>query len=77
MSRIQKALTDHVVVAGFGTSGSEAVRELIARGIKAESIVVIDGSDDSLAIAEEIGCAPQTLNERVKKAEVDSRRRPA
>ena len=77
MSRIQKALTDHVVVAGFGTSGSEAVRELIARGIKAESIVVIDGSDDSLAIAEEIGCSvlkgdatrDQTLSDvRISKA---------
>ena len=33
MSRIQDRLHDHVVVAGFGTSGEETVRELIRRGV--------------------------------------------
>ncbi|MBN8831116.1 MAG: NAD-binding protein, partial [Sphingomonadales bacterium] len=56
MSRIQKTLTDHIVVCGFGTSGAEAVRELIARGINPARIVVIDGNDDSLALAEACGC---------------------
>jgi len=56
MSRIQKTLTGHVVVAGFGTSGAEAVRELIARGIDPARIVVIDGNDESLDLAEACGC---------------------
>ena len=29
-----------------------------------------------MSIAAKIGCAPQTLNDRVKKAEIDSGRRP-
>ncbi len=56
MSRIQKALTGHIIVAGFGTSGSEAVRELMARGVDPARIVVIDGSETSLALAEAKGC---------------------
>lgn len=57
MKIIQSNLQDHIIIAGFGTSGSEAVQELIARGTKPEEIVVIDRSDDALMIAEQMGCA--------------------
>jgi len=57
MKLIQSNLHDHIVIAGFGTSGSEAVQELLARGTKPEEIVVIDTSDDALAQAEKLGCA--------------------
>lgn len=57
MKLIQGNLQDHIIIAGFGTSGSEAVQELLARGTKPEEIVVIDKSDDALAIAESLGCA--------------------
>ena len=57
MKRLQKTLCNHVVVAGFGTSGSEAVDELIARGTPPEDIVVIDASEDALERAESLGCA--------------------
>lgn len=56
MKRIQKTLTNHIVVAGFGTSGSEAVREIIARGTPASEIVVIDRSEEALAEAAAMGC---------------------
>jgi voltage-gated potassium channel len=56
MSRIQKSLTGHVVVAGFGTSGAEAVRELIARDIDPARIVVIERSEEALQLAEAQGC---------------------
>lgn len=56
MARIQKALHDHIVIAGFGTSGSEAVREMIERGTNPERIVVIDMSEERLAEAEALGC---------------------
>jgi voltage-gated potassium channel len=56
MSRIQKSLTGHVVVAGFGTSGAEAVRELIARQIDPAKIVVIERSEEALQLAEAQGC---------------------
>lgn len=56
MSLIQKNLHNHIVVAGFGISGSEAVDELIERGIDPTEIVVIDGDHSRLEAAEKRGC---------------------
>ncbi len=56
MARIQAKLTDHIVVLGFGISGSEAVKELIARGTDPGCIVVIDQSASRIAEAEAAGC---------------------
>lgn len=56
MGRLQRTLTGHIIVAGFGKTGSEAVCELIARGRDAGGIVVIDGDPASLAEAEALGC---------------------
>ena len=57
MARLQKSLSGHIIVAGFGTTGSEAVDELIARGAAASEIVVIDSDPQALARAEDLGCA--------------------
>ena len=56
MARIQDHLSDHVVVLGYGVSGSQAVEELIERGIDPSCIVVIDPSEERLAEAEKLGC---------------------
>ena len=56
MRIIQSNLHNHIVVAGFGTSGQEAVEELIARGTKSQDIVVIDLDTEALEAAEEAGC---------------------
>ncbi len=56
MARIQAKLTDHIVVLGFGISGSEAVKELIARGTDPACIVVIDPSQSRIEAAEDMGC---------------------
>lgn len=56
MSRIQEKLTDHIVVLGYGVSGSESVEELIERGINPAKIVVVDPSEDRLTDAEALGC---------------------
>ncbi|MCJ2187871.1 potassium channel family protein [Novosphingobium beihaiensis] len=56
MKRIQERLAGHVVVLGYGVSGSEAVAELIARGTDPAGIVVIDPSPQRLAMAEQAGC---------------------
>ena len=56
MARIQAKLTNHIVVLGFGVSGSEAVRELIARGTDPACIVVIDGNRNRVNVAEAMGC---------------------
>ena len=57
MNRIQDRLHDHVVVAGFGASGEETVRELIRRGVPPQQIVVIDVRPTALAEAEALGVA--------------------
>ncbi|WP_156839951.1 potassium channel family protein [Novosphingobium aquimarinum] len=56
MARIQERLKDHIVVLGYGVSGSEAVSELIQRGTDPSCIVVIDPSGTRLAMAEQAGC---------------------
>src|SRR3546814_19316506 len=56
MARIQAKLTDHIVFLGFGISGSEAVRELIARGTEPAPIVVIDQARGRITAAERLGC---------------------
>lgn len=57
MARIQKRLEQHIIVAGYGTSGAEAVAEMIARGTDPAHIVVIDASENRLREAERTGCA--------------------
>ena len=57
MQKIQRALNNHIVVVGYGVSGSEAIRELLARGTSPNEIVVIDCDAEALAEAEELGCA--------------------
>ena len=42
MKRLQKQLDGHIVVCGFGVSGSEAVRELLARGTDVSSIRITE-----------------------------------
>ena len=56
MQKLQATLTDHIVIAGAGTSGSEALDELIARGVEPGRIVVIDRDGDALERSESLGC---------------------
>jgi len=56
MARIQAKLTNHIVVLGYGISGAEAVRELIARGTDPACIVVIDSNRGRVNAAEAAGC---------------------
>ncbi|TDV07833.1 potassium channel family protein [Paraburkholderia caballeronis] len=55
MKRLQKELTDHVVVCGFGLSGAVAVRELLESGFDPEQIVVMDPQQSALEQAAELG----------------------
>ena len=57
MKKIQRNLCDHIVVAGYGTKNSRAVKELIELGTLPHDIVVIDASDDRLDKAKALGCA--------------------
>ena len=55
MNRIQEKLSDHVVVLGYGVSGSQSVEELIERGIDPAKIVVVDPHEERLVEAEKLG----------------------
>lgn len=74
MARIQDSLSDHVVVLGYGVSGSQSVRELIERGVDPGKIVVIDPGEDRLAEAEKIGVnvmqADATRDETLKAVRI-------
>ena len=78
MARIQEQLSDHIVVLGYGVSGSEAVAELIARGTDAHCIVVMDTDPERLAAAEEVGCnvieADATRDEHLMAVRIDKAR---
>ena len=56
MAQIQKRLQDHIILVGYGTSGREAVDELIARGTEPHCIVVIDIDPSAVEAAEAVGC---------------------
>ncbi|MCW3837734.1 potassium channel family protein [Sphingomonas canadensis] len=56
MAVIQRNLSGHIIVAGYGKTGSDAVDELIARGVPASKFVVLDGDAGALARAEARGC---------------------
>lgn len=55
MSRLRDKLADHVVICGFGQSGSVAAKEIEAKGTPAGRIVVIDLSEDCVRAAAEAG----------------------
>lgn len=57
MGVIQRHLSGHIVVAGFGESGREAVRELVRRGTDRHRIVIVDPRADAVALGEDIGAA--------------------
>ena len=57
MERIQKNLDCHVIVAGFGTSGAEALDELLARGVPPTEVVVVDPNPEALERPLSLGCA--------------------
>lgn len=74
MARIQEKLSDHVVVLGYGVSGSQSVEELIERGTDADKIVVVDPSEERLNEAEKLGVnvmvADATRDETLKAVRI-------
>jgi voltage-gated potassium channel len=75
MRRIQRSLSGHIVVVGYGTKNSRAVQELIDLGAKPEDIVAIDSSEERLAVAKALGCtvlkADATREDTLKAVRVE------
>ena len=57
MGRIQRTLHDHIVIAGFGRTGQQALDEMIAAGREPGTIVVIDDNAEAIEIAKGMGVA--------------------
>ena len=78
MARIQADLHNHIIVTGFGTSGGEAVRELLARGVDPREIVVVDPQEKPLVEAEDLGCnvmcGDSTRDKTLKDVAIDRAR---
>jgi voltage-gated potassium channel len=55
MKRLQTALNDHLIVCGFGLSGSIAAQELLQSGYLPAQIIVIDADPTRLEAAAAIG----------------------
>lgn len=74
MARIQEQLSGHIVVLGYGVSGSQSVAELIERGSHPWQIVVVDPSEERLAEAEKLGAnimaADATRDETLKAVRI-------
>jgi voltage-gated potassium channel len=57
MGHVQRRLSDHTIVCGYGATGEAAVGELIARGTPPECIVVADCDPARLRTVEALGVA--------------------
>ena len=56
---IERALSDHIIVCGFGNSGSATVAELLRKGCDPQSIVVVD--PDEARVETAINCGVMAL----------------
>lgn len=78
MARIQERLENHIIVLGYGVSGSEAVHELIERGTDPSCIVVVDPDEGRLHNAESSGCntleGDATRDDTLKAVRIDEAR---
>lgn len=57
MAKLQETLSRHIIICGFGHTGMSAAKELMARGVKAEQIVVIDTLEERVRLAGSLGIA--------------------
>jgi voltage-gated potassium channel len=75
MKLIQKNLRGHILLAGFGISNDKALEELLAKGVPAKRIVVIDSDKEVLDRAGECGVAvllgDATRDETLQAAHVE------
>jgi voltage-gated potassium channel len=55
MAKLQRHLKHHVVICGFGHTGYSAVKELLAKGMNPDHILVIDPGEERVRMAGELG----------------------
>jgi voltage-gated potassium channel len=78
MHHLQRRLSGHVVICGFGNSGKSAAAEFLGKDVSPEDIVVIDTSQQAVATAVEQGfvglLGEATSEELLRIAAVDRAR---
>jgi len=57
MTTLQATLNRHIIVCGFGHTGLSTTKELLARGVRGDHILVIDSLEQRLRLAGSIGVA--------------------
>ncbi len=57
MAKLQATLNGHIIVCGFGHTGMSTARELMARGVSPEQILVIDKQEERVRLAGTLGIA--------------------
>jgi voltage-gated potassium channel len=55
MTRLQRDLTDHVLILGYGGGGATAAGELVAQGLDPRHVVIIDRDEGQVRLAAEGG----------------------
>jgi voltage-gated potassium channel len=55
MAKLQRDLNQHVVICGFGHTGYSTVKELLAKGMHPDHILVIDPGEERVRMAGELG----------------------
>lgn len=51
MTKLQAKLNHHIILCGFGHTGLSTAKELLARGVKSQDILVIDRQEDRVRMA--------------------------
>ena len=55
MAKLQATLNRHLIICGFGHTGLSTTKELLARGVRADQIVVIDRQEERVRLAGSLG----------------------
>ena len=57
MTKLQETLNRHIIVCGFGHTGLSTVKELMARGVRSDQMIIIDTLEERVRLAGSIGIA--------------------
>ena len=57
MTKLQESLHGHIIVCGFGHTGLSTAKELMARGVRSDQMIIIDTLEERVRLAGSIGIA--------------------
>jgi voltage-gated potassium channel len=57
MAKLRATLDRHIIVCGFGHTGLSTTKELMARGVSGDQIIIIDTLEERVRLASSIGVA--------------------